>query len=140
MPTEQKDSIAMTGDLTMSGTAGIITANFMWDANSVDRCFFTAPRAMRVLGITARPQVAGNDASAVTAVVKKAASATAITAGTALHSGSIDLRGTAGTNQVLTLSTTSTDLDIASGTSIGVDFTGTLTAAVGHLTVYLQPK
>lgn len=118
----------------------IVNIDMRYDANSVDQAFFVASRAYRVKSIIGRPTVAGTDGSAVTAVVKKAASGTAITSGTALHSSTYNLKGTAATNQTLTLSTTSTDLDIAAGDAIGIDFTGTLTAAVGVITVALCPK
>jgi hypothetical protein len=126
------------GEQLKSPTQHDIASTFTWDANSVDAVFFTATREYRVVGIRARIEVAGTDGSAVTATVKKAPSATSIASGTALHSGTIDLKGAASTNQTITLSTTTTDLDIAVGTSIGIDFTGTLTSAVGTVTVYLQ--
>lgn len=112
-------------------------ASFAWDPNSADASFFVAVRGWRVVGITARVEVAGTDGGAVTAVVKKAASGTDIAAGTALHSGTINLKGTVDTNQSLTLSATSSDLDIPAGTCIGIDFTGTLTLARGCVTVLL---
>ena len=96
-----------------------------------------ATRAFRVKAITARIEVAGTDGGAVTAIIKKAASATAITAGTALHTGSIDLKGAAATNQALTLD--SAAVEIPAGTAIGIDFTGTLTSAIGLVTVALVP-
>jgi hypothetical protein len=71
--------------------------------------------------------------------VKKAASATAITAGTALHSSTANLKGTADTVQNLTMSTTASDLAIPAGTAIGIDFTGVLTAATGVVTILLVP-
>lgn len=125
-------------------TAGVTEASWVpvshrWTATSADETFFVANRAYRVLAATARVEVAGTDGGAVTAVVKKAASGTAITSGTALHTGNINLKGTAATNQSLSLSATSSDLDIASGTCIGIDYTGTLTSAVGCVTVLLCP-
>lgn len=120
-------------------TEGLIEATLRWDANIADTVFFVASRQYIVKKITARVEVAGTDAGAVTAVVKKAASGTAITSGTALHSGTINLKGTAATNQALTLSTTASDLDIAAGNAIGLDLTGTPTAAVGCVTVWLAP-
>ena len=107
-------------------------------AASVDKIAYVASRAMRVVGITGRVEAAGVDAGAVTAVVKKAASGTAIASGTALHSGTFNLKGTAATNQELTLSTTSSDLDIPAGTAIGVDFTGVLTTATGAICIALR--
>lgn len=119
--------------------AAMVHASFAYNPNSLDTPFFVAGRAYRVLSTVGRVEVAGTDGSAVTAAVKKAASGTAITSGTALHSGTMNLKGTAATNQTLTNSATSTDLDIASGTCIGVDFTGTLTSATGCITVTLSP-
>lgn len=116
----------------------VVYAETEYTASSVDKTFFVAPRAMRVVSITCRVEAAGTDAGAVTAVIKKAASGTAIASGTALHSSTFNLKGTAATNQALTLSTTSTDLDIAAGNAIGIDFTGTLTSATGVISVGLR--
>lgn len=119
---------------------GLVAVSTEYLAASVDKVFFVAPRNYRVIGITGRVTVAGTDAGAVTAAVNKVASGTAITSGTALHTGTFNLKGTANTNQALTLSTTSSDLDIASGNALAIDFTGTLTSATGVFTVYLAPR
>lgn len=121
------------------GAGAFVNLNMPYVSTSVDNIHFVASRRYIVKAITWRPEVAGTDGSAVTAVVKKAASGTAIASGTALHSGTANLKGTAATNQALTLSTTATDLIIPAGTAIGLDFTGTLTAAVGCVTVALCP-
>ncbi len=118
---------------------GFVLVNIEYTASSVDKVAFVATRRYVVHGITGRPTVAGTDGSAVTAVIKKAASATAITSGTALHSSTYNLKGTADTIQALTLSTTASDLEIPAGTCIGIDFTGTLTSATGVVTVCLAP-
>jgi hypothetical protein len=107
-------------------------------AASVDMSVFVAPYACRVSAITARVTAAGTDGSAVTCLVKKAPSGTAIASGTTLSS-SIDLKGTANTNQTITLTTTLTDLDIAAGTAVGLDFTGTLTSATGVVCLLISP-
>ncbi len=138
-------NIKQNADMSMGlqGTdgddGGFLTVNIEYLAASVDKVAFVATRRYIVKAITARPTVAGTDASAVTAVIAKAASGTAITSGTALHSGTINLKGTANTIQSLTLSTTPSDLDIAAGTCIGIDFTGTLTSATGVVSVVLAP-
>lgn len=115
-----------------------MTATAEWVAASVDKVFYVAPRPMKVKFIRARVTVAGTDGSAVTAVVGKVASGTAIGSGTALHSSSINLKGTADTNQSLTLSTTPATLELATGDALYIDFTGTLTNATGVVTVGLQ--
>jgi hypothetical protein len=116
-----------------------LSINIEYNASAVDKVAFVATRRYIVKAITGRPTVAGTDGGAVTAVIKKAASATAITAGTALHSSTYNLKGTADTIQALTLSTTATDLEIPAGTAIGIDFTGTLTSATGVVSVVLAP-
>lgn len=121
------------------GDGGFLPVTAEWTASSVDKVFFVADRAYRVKGAIARVTVAGTDAGAVTVAVRKVASGTAITSGTAIHSGTANLKDTANTNQTLTLSTTSTDLDIPAGTCLAVDFTGVLTAATGAVTVSLAP-
>jgi hypothetical protein len=119
---------------------GFVFVNIEYNASSVDKVAFVATRSMIVKGIVGRPTVAGTDAGAVTAVIKKAASATAITSGTAVHSSTFNLKGTADTIQTLTLSTTASDLLIPAGTCIGIDFTGVLTSATGVVTVCLAPN
>ena len=116
-----------------------IPVTFQYNASSVDQTIFTADRAYKVKAIYVRPRVAGSDAGAVTAAVKKAASGTAPADGTAVHSGTADLKGTADTNQQLTLSTTAANLKLTAGQSLCVDFTGVMTAAVGTITVILIP-
>lgn len=118
---------------------GFLSLNIEYNASAVDKVAFVATRRYIVKAITGRPTVAGTDGGAVTAVIKKAASATAITAGTALHSSTYNLKGTADTIQALTLSTTASDLEIPAGTAIGIDFTGTLTSATGVVSVVLAP-
>lgn len=123
----------------LADEGGFIPVSIRWDATTTDTPTFVATRPYRVKAILARVEVAGTDGSAVTAAVKKAPSGTTIASGTALHSSTINLKGTAATNQSLTLSTTSSDLTIAAGDAIGFDFTGTLTAAVGSATISLAP-
>lgn len=118
---------------------GFLNVQIVYNAASIDKVDFVANRQYILKGITARPTIAGTDGSAVTAVIRKAASAIAITAGTALHSGTFNLKGAADTNQALTLSTTASDLLIPAGTAIGIDFTGIMTSAVGVVTVCLAP-
>lgn len=128
----------VTGDATvgdLNTTEAVVFVTLPWNPNSTDAAMFVAPRACRVKTLTARVEVAGTDGSAVTAVVKKAASGTAIGSGTALHSGSVNIKGTAATNQALTVTTA--DAAIPAGTAIGIDFTGTMTSAVGFVTVGL---
>lgn len=112
-----------------------VNVNIEYNASSIDKVSFVATRAYRVKAISGSPTVAGSDGGAVTAVIKKASGTTAIASGTALHSSTFNLKGTANTVQNLTV--TEADSLISAGDRIGVDFTGTLTAAVGCITVTL---
>lgn len=95
-------------------------------------------RRMIVKAIQGVPETASTNA--VTATVYKAASGTAIGSGTALHTGTFNLQGTAATNQALTLSTTSGVVDVSAGSRIGVVISGAMGAAGnGCITVTLAP-
>jgi len=125
--------------LGSSPDQGLHTEAVEWIATSVDKYFYIATRPERVTAITGRTSVAGTGGAA-TATIRKVPSGTALTSGTALHSGSINLVGTIDTNQSLTLSTTPGVLDLAAGDALAIDFTGTLTSAVGCASVSLSPK
>lgn len=132
-----QDGVALGLRGTDGGAGSFMLPTAVYNASSVDLTFFVAPRACRVESVIGRVTVAGTDASAVSAVVRKVPSGTAITSGTALTSDTFNLKGTANTNQTLTLSTTASDLLLAAGDSLAVDFTGTLTFASGSVTVGL---
>jgi len=141
MPCDIKQNAdASTG---MQGTGGgdgeFVALHRGYNATSVNGTIFTASRNYVVKSVVLRPDVIGSDASAVTVAVKIAASGTAIASGVAVHSGTGDLKGTANTNQTLTLSTNGPDLLLLAGQSIGLAFTGVLTAAVGNVSITLCP-
>jgi hypothetical protein len=129
-----------------TGTAGrpidpvpVVVSFVYGEALALDLAFFVAARAYRVHKIIFRPLVVGSDGSAVSATLRKAPSGTAVASGTLLNAGSADLKGTINTNQVLGLTTTTADLNIAAGDAIGMDVTGVLTAARGVVSVELIP-
>jgi hypothetical protein len=94
-----------------------------------------AARSFVLDEIAGYPFVAGTDAGAVTAALWMAPSGTAPTSGTALHTGSINLKGTVYTEQELTLSAT----QIPKGNLIWVVYTGVGTAAIGGISVVMRP-
>lgn len=118
---------------------GELAAICRWNAVDLllDAVFFTADRGYRVTGIRWRVDIAGTDLSAVSAVIRKVASGAAVSAGTALHTGSLDLKSSANGAGSLTLSSTASDLVLAAGDSLAVDLSGLATAAQGCVTVYL---
>lgn len=136
------DGLDLVGDQNSTrnptATAGFIAASVNYNVPSSDASFFQADRAYIVRGIRGTPDVAGTGGPC-TAVVRKVPSGTAITSGTALHSGSYNLVGTVNTSQRLTLSTTASDLLLAAGDRLAIDYTGTATSAIGSVTVNLSP-
>jgi hypothetical protein len=130
------------GDLGIRGVDeddGAFIPIFMnYTAASADQLIAVMPRAVRVRSVVVRPTVAGTDGGAVTVAVRKVPSGTAIASGTILHSGTGNRKGTINTNQNLTLA--QADCNVAAGESIALDFSGTLTAAVGAVTVMVNPR
>ncbi len=130
---------SLSGSTRYDTSSGSVVVPYNYNAPA-DTAFFIADRPYRVKAIRARTTIIGSDGGAVTGVVKKAASGTAVSGGTALHSGTFDLKGAANTNQAITLSATPADLDIDAGDAIGLDVTGTTTAATGTITLFLEPR
>jgi hypothetical protein len=120
------------------GDGGFLPVTLNYIATTVDCTFFTADRPYVVKAIRGRVDVAGTG-GACTATIRKVPSGTALTSGTALHTGSFNLVGTAAAQQALTLSATASDLLLAAGDSLCYDLTGTATSAVGNLSVHLNP-
>jgi hypothetical protein len=135
-------SLGLQGTDLDDGAFEVITLNYSAITNT-SGAFLTVsgPIMNRRFVVKAISGVVDTQASnAVTATLYKAASATALGSGTALHSGTFNLQGTAATNQALTLSTTSGVLDVAAGSRIGFVISGTPGAAgVGSITVTLAP-
>lgn len=126
-------------NFVQAGLDAAIAVNFVYgDATPIDTPFFVADRNYTILSAVCRPTVAGTDVGAVTAQLRKTPSGTSIAAGTLLHSGSLNLKGTVDTNQTLTLLTGAT-IVISSGNALGLDVTGTPTAARGVVSVLLIP-
>jgi hypothetical protein len=92
-------------------------------------------QAMTIIAIGGTVEVPLGAAGTLSIV--KAASGTALSSGTVLHSGSFDANGTAATEQLLTVTTTS----LAAGDRLGLISTGgnwAAGSAVGVLTVFVQ--
>lgn len=128
-----------TGKNNSTATVGFVNASTIYNVPAADWSFFVADRVYVVKGIRGVVDVAGSDGSAVTATIRKVPDGTALASGTALHTGTFNLKGTAATNQSLTLSATATDLQLYAGDRLAVDMTGTATAAIGAITVNLAP-
>ena len=103
---------ALAGDL--------VTVTYRYNAPGTFERMFVATRAYRVHKIWVTVDVIGSDGGGVTAVVQKNADTKPFNDASIklLHSGSINLKGTADTLQKLTLSTTPADLSLAAGDTI----------------------
>jgi hypothetical protein len=116
--------------------------DFKYDANTVTQAAFIAEFPCRIVAVRGRPRVAGNDGSAVTFTFFKCASGIAAASGTALiqtGASSYDLKGTADTNQVISLVPDVTTRTFQAGDSLNIVLTGTATSAVGVVTFTFDP-
>jgi hypothetical protein len=125
---------------------GDINLNVLIDANSVDRHIFVAPYACRLVSVREIHSVVGGAAAAVrprkitdTSAPGAAASATV----KELTTAAIDLTATINVTQVATLTAiaatvTNSDIYLAAGDKLALDFSGTLTGLIGNLTLHLK--
>lgn len=136
----QQDDEGYMGLVGKDADAGaFIIATGEYLATSVDKVIFVAPRAMRVTNVILRVTVAGTDGGAVNVMVEKVASGTAIGSGVDVLSATLNLKGTANTNQTGALSAVAGALDLAAGDCLALDFTGTMTLATGAVSVGMCP-
>lgn len=101
---------------------------------------FVADRAYELLSFEARHETAGNDGGAVTIEPEKCPSGTAKGSGTAMASGTINMKATADTHQSTTIKTDGSE-DLADGDTLTIKATGTFTTTNGVvITAILRPK
>ena len=112
-----------------------IAIPFTYTASSVDIGVFSAKGAWNITGVELVPRVAGNDASAVNVTIKVCDSGEAPSSGDAALSAVLDLKGTADTTQSGTLGA---NVAVTATQYVALDFTGTLTNAVGMGTIWLK--
>ena len=130
-------AVTSADSLTVAGVIvpQVIPITFQYDASSVDQQIFSTNAGYQITGARLIPRVVGGDAGAVNVQVRVCDDGEAPSAGDAALTGALDLKGTADTVQVGALSA---NVAVASGKSIAVDFTGTMTAAIGTVTVYVK--
>lgn len=128
------------------GTTGSIphdvTVNFNYDILSdiVDTWVFVADTDYEITRIVVIPTVAGTNGGAVTADIMKASGTTAVASGATVLSAadSFDLKATINTLIIGTLTTVQADRRLTTNDRLGVNFTGTMTAAVGLIQINLK--
>ncbi len=120
--------------------ARLIPFNAVANAGVATRPFhvFTSTAYGRIVGIKEIHGTAGNDSGAVTAHITRERGAQAAGSGVSLMSGTFNLKGTADTEQVATLTSNIQDLKFQPGDKLSVKITGTATAVAGlYIAVYV---
>lgn len=127
-------SIATTAFVATAVAAApnMLSSTWLAGANPNNSTIFVAARALTIVSLVGVADTA-NGAAATVSIVK-AASGTALSAGTVIHSGSFNANGAANVNQTLTLTTTA----MASGDRLGIVTTGTFTNSVASITVMVK--
>jgi hypothetical protein len=117
---------------------GFVNVTYAYDSGFDNKDIFVAARDFVVKSISVRPKVAGTDTGDVSMTVKVCSSGGTDTAGTALHSSTLNLKGTINTPQHATVVSGTTAI-INRGEAITLDATGTTTAAKGIVSILLSP-
>lgn len=132
-------TLAVTGavDFATAPTGGVFAVSYVGQTTeaATDRQFFVAPRAVTVIAISEVHAVAAGGASTLQ-VVKDTGTA-APGAGTDLLSSAFDLNATAQTVQVGALSATGSDLVLAAGNRLSIDFANTIQSTAGLVVTVL---
>lgn len=111
-------------EATIQGTSAATAGNY-------PESFFIAPYPIEIVSVIERHTVLGTDGSAVTLMLKKVPSGTAVAAGTDTLASGISLKATINTNQTATLHATAANYKLAAGDSLGLVVTGTPTSVAG---------
>jgi len=120
-------------------TEQYLVASFYIAGTVADVQFWTAPTKCEVVAVREVHAVAGDDGGAVTGTIRRCQGTEAATAGDNLLSATINLKGTALTEQTPALTATTADLVLEAGNRLSLDVTGTTTTLAGViLTVLLK--
>jgi hypothetical protein len=120
-------------------TEQYLVASFYIAGTVADVQFWTAPTKCEVVAVREIHVTAGDDAGAVTGTIRRCQGTEAATAGDDLLSETIDLKGTALTEQLPALTATTASLTLEAGNRLSLDVTGTTTTLAGViLTVLLK--
>ena len=122
-------------------TEQYLTATHYISGTVADVQFWTAPVKCTVVGIREVHAVAGDDAGAVTATIRRCQGTEAATAGDdLLGSTKINLKGTALTEQEPALTDTTASLTLEAGNRLSLDVTGTTTTLAGVIVTVLLKR
>ena len=122
-------------------TEQYLTATHYIASSVADVQFWTAPVKCTVVGIREVHAVAGDDAGAVTATIRRCQGTEAATAGDDLLGDTkINLKGTALTEQAPALTDTTANLTLEAGNRLSLDVTGTTTTLAGVIVTVLLKR
>jgi len=121
-------------NITISVPSGVINAN-----NDADRFIWTADASYAVTKIVFQQSAIENTSANTTLMVSKVPNGTAISSGLPLLANSINLKTNLNANTILaaSLSSTASNLQLAAGDSLALDFTNAITEYVGCVTITL---
>lgn len=118
----------------------VVTCRALLAADQIDQSCFTANRPFLVYRVNEVHTTAEVTAGTLTAVLRKQTGTQAVGSGTALQSGTFNMKGTAQTVLSGTMTSTEADLILATGDRLGIDFSATATELAGSIfTIYLYP-
>jgi predicted nucleic acid-binding Zn-ribbon protein len=118
--------------ITYSIPSGIIDATY-----DQDRFIWTADGAYQVVKVSFQQSVVESTNASTTLMLKKVLNGTAISSGIDLLASAVNLKSAVMANAVLnpSLNATTTNIKLAVGDSIALDFTNGLTEYVGYITI-----
>lgn len=118
----------------------VVTCRALLAADQIDQSCFTANRPYLVYRVNEVHTTAESTAATLTLTLRKQTGTQAVGSGTALQSGTINLKGTAQTVQTGTMTATEADLILATGDRLGLDYSTTATELAGTtVTIWLYP-
>ena len=131
--------MAQPSQFELSTEQYIVATHYI--ASSVaDVQFFTAPVECEVVAVREVHAVAGSDGGAVTGTIRRCQGTEAATAGDDLLSATINLKGTALTEQTPALTATTANLTLEAGTRLSLDVTGTTSDLAGVIITVLLKR
>jgi hypothetical protein len=120
--------------ITISIPSGVIDTN-----NDIDRFIWTADAAYKVTKIVFQQSTIENTSANTTLMVSKVPNGTVISSGLPLLANAVNLKTNLSANTILaaSLSSTASNLQLATGDSLALDFTNSVTEYVGCVTITL---
>jgi len=131
--------MAQPSQFELSTEQYIVATHYI--ASSVaDVQFFTAPVECEVVAVREVHAVASSDGGAVTGTIRRCQGTEAATAGDDLLSATINLKGTALTEQTPALTATTANLTLEAGNRLSLDVTGTTSDLAGVIITVLLKR